>query len=98
MINIKPGIMANRLLHMSHLNLHSQLRYLNNRRKGNFVDVLSLENSIKLTEYCILKSDNTIVYTKQKKNELIQMTEKYYWEQVLNELLTFKKIINYDTL
>lgn len=99
MINIKPNIMANRLFHMSHVSIHNQLRYLNNRRKGNFVDILTLENSIKLTEYCILKSDNnTIVYSKQKKNELIEMTEKYYWEQVLNELFKFKKHINYDTL
>ena len=98
MINIKPDIMANRLFRMSRVSIHGQLRYLNNRINSDFIDILTLENSIKIAKYCISKSENTIVYTKQKKNELIEMTEKYYCEQVLNELFKFKKHINYDTL
>ena len=98
MLNVHPKEIARRLYNSYFNIVQHNLKYLdssNCRTKTKLAHSISIDNSIKIAEYYITyANDNKIVYSASNKGYLIEMTEKYYWEQVLNVINTVYKPLN----
>lgn len=99
MLNVHPKEIARRLFNSTFNKVQHNLKYLDSskcRTKSKLAHTISIDNSIKIAEHYITYADeNKIVYSASNKSYLIEMTEKYYWEQVLNILNTEYKPLNF---